>query len=461
MTSMKTYISVIVPVYNAEKHVKRCLDSLIEQSFSQFEVIIINDGSIDNSAEICESYTKKCKNFTMIKQVNQGVGYARNVGIRASKGKYIMFLDSDDYLDKYALETMYQYVVTASASVGKEADNDSDVSFSTDVYANGLGDVDMLICGFKRISEDEHYIGEHIPKVTGLLNKTQFLHHLLSRDILVSACSRLLKASVIKENNLEFCSIAYGEDYLFNLSFSQVINHALVCDYNPYYCRYSLKSAVTTFDQNYILAQAAFAKQLLNAINGIGAALINDEQKADYMYKELSMYVGSMFSLYQKTAYKNSIGGKPSFVNAHKTITLSANKNNTLILFGASTLGFSYLQYLYAAGYDQIVFTDNDHSKWNTVFEGCEVISPSDIEKYYCTDTSSRIIITSVYFVEILEQLLREGIIKSCSEIMPYEMSIPVEMAFVAQIDSMRNGEYTVSQDLVNALLDFAVIIRQ
>lgn len=97
---MKYKISVIVPVYKVEKYIRRCIESIINQDYSNFELILVNDGSPDNSAEICEKYSKKYSNIVLLHQKNQGQSSARNTGIENAQGEYILFLDSDDYIEQ-------------------------------------------------------------------------------------------------------------------------------------------------------------------------------------------------------------------------------------------------------------------------------------------------------------------------------------------------------------------------
>ena len=96
--------SIIIPIYNAEKYLNKCLDSIISQKYNKYEVILINDGSVDNSKEICENYCKLNNQFKLINQKNQGVSSARNNGLKKSKGDLILFIDSDDILEENALE---------------------------------------------------------------------------------------------------------------------------------------------------------------------------------------------------------------------------------------------------------------------------------------------------------------------------------------------------------------------
>lgn len=100
-------ISIIVPVYNTEKYLKKCLDSLINQTLKDIEIICINDGSPDNSLKILKEYEKKDKRIKIIDQENQGVSVARNNGIKIANGEYIGFVDSDDYVDLDFYEKLY------------------------------------------------------------------------------------------------------------------------------------------------------------------------------------------------------------------------------------------------------------------------------------------------------------------------------------------------------------------
>ena len=101
-------VSVIIPVYNLEKYIGRCLDSLISQDFSDYEVIVVNDGSTDNTALICDEYAKKYNFIKAVHKKNGGVSSARNLGIDLAEGEYIMFVDGDDYVTSNYISTMYQ-----------------------------------------------------------------------------------------------------------------------------------------------------------------------------------------------------------------------------------------------------------------------------------------------------------------------------------------------------------------
>lgn len=110
-------ISVIIPVYNVEKYLGRCLDSVINQSFRDFELILINDGSKDDSLSICNDYSAADSRITVIDQPNQGSSIARNTGLDVAKGDYIIHIDSDDWLELNMLERLYETAVKTDADI--------------------------------------------------------------------------------------------------------------------------------------------------------------------------------------------------------------------------------------------------------------------------------------------------------------------------------------------------------
>ena len=113
----KALISIIVPIYNVEKYLRQCLDSIIAQTYQNFECLLINDGSPDNSADICREYVSKDSRFRYFEKENGGASSARNLGIECSKGQYITFIDSDDWVDSDYLEVLYRALIEEQADI--------------------------------------------------------------------------------------------------------------------------------------------------------------------------------------------------------------------------------------------------------------------------------------------------------------------------------------------------------
>jgi len=114
---MQPKVSIIIPVYNVEAYLEECLNSVIEQTFRDMEIIIINDGSTDRSVEIIQNFAKRDERIILYSQENKGVSVARNRGIRQAKGEYILFVDSDDKIDKSTLQILFQNATETNADL--------------------------------------------------------------------------------------------------------------------------------------------------------------------------------------------------------------------------------------------------------------------------------------------------------------------------------------------------------
>lgn len=117
LIDMQPKVSVIVPVYNVEAYLEECLNSIVEQTFKDIEIIIINDGSKDRSIKIIQKFASKDKRVILCSQTNKGVSAARNTGIRQVKGEYILFVDSDDKIIENTIEVLYQNAITTNADL--------------------------------------------------------------------------------------------------------------------------------------------------------------------------------------------------------------------------------------------------------------------------------------------------------------------------------------------------------
>lgn len=106
MANKKSLVSIIIPIYNADKYISRCMDSILKQTYNNLEIILIDDGSSDNSPKICDEYAKRDKRITVYHKTNGGSGTARNLGLDKANGNFIMFIDSDDYIESNTIEKM-------------------------------------------------------------------------------------------------------------------------------------------------------------------------------------------------------------------------------------------------------------------------------------------------------------------------------------------------------------------
>lgn len=110
-------ISIIIPVYNVKPYIERCIRSVLDQTYTNLEVIIVNDGSTDSTGKICEELALGDKRITFISQENEGQSAARNKGLNLANGKWIIFLDSDDWLESETLQSMHDYAEKMNADI--------------------------------------------------------------------------------------------------------------------------------------------------------------------------------------------------------------------------------------------------------------------------------------------------------------------------------------------------------
>lgn len=186
-------ISVIIPVFNVEKYLKQCVDSVLNQSYKNFEIILVDDGSTDSSGQMCDEFSQKDERICVVHKENGGLSDARNVGISVASGDYMMFLDSDDYWDtKKCLEIVVSKLEQTI--------------------------VDMLTFRYKKYIESEKKYIDCLPsldenEVSGIVSKNEILTCLLKNGLYISsACNKVLRTKFVKENNLYFRKGITSED---------------------------------------------------------------------------------------------------------------------------------------------------------------------------------------------------------------------------------------------------------
>ena len=197
---MTSEISIIVPVYNSIRTLERCLGSLISQTMNDISIILVDDGSTDGSSEICDKYSLIDNRINVIHKKNEGVSSARNVGLLHCKTKYLMFVDSDDFVEPTICEKLYKSAVSNDVHM-------SCCGFSIDFYKNDkLYSSHMLIPKSKAIFEFADF-------------KSQFAY-LYESFIINSVCCKLYNLELINRANLKFPNdISVGEDLIFNLEY--------------------------------------------------------------------------------------------------------------------------------------------------------------------------------------------------------------------------------------------------
>ena len=190
-------VSVIIPVYNVEKYLRQCLDSVVNQTLKDIEIICVDDGSTDNSLKILKEYAFKDDRFIIIEQKNQGAGAARNKGLEIATGEYLYFLDSDDFIDLRALEKLNTQIIKY--------------------------DADICVCKNYDFIENENLLKEPywihgLKYIDGLeiFNKYDISEYLFN-FCNIPAYTKLYKRDFITQNNIKFQEIKSCNDVFFNL----------------------------------------------------------------------------------------------------------------------------------------------------------------------------------------------------------------------------------------------------
>ena len=217
-------VSVIIPVYNVEKYLEECLQSVCKQTLKDIEIICINDGSTDKSGQILKDFAKKDKRIVLIEQENQGVSIARNNGIKVAKGEYIGFVDSDDWIDPDFYEKLYQ----------------SAKKFDTDI----------ALAGHKSYIDEKS--GKE--KITVKYNKekviTNFNRKMSSLELCGAVWNKIYKPNLILENQVWFPEGRTYEDGIWNLHVFYLAKKICTVPKCFYHYRYNLTSIVHTTESD-------------------------------------------------------------------------------------------------------------------------------------------------------------------------------------------------------------------
>lgn len=270
-------ISVIIPMFNVEKYIEKTLNSVIEQTFKDFEIILINDGSTDRTVDICQEYLNKYNNIMLFEQKNKGVSSARNLGIDKANSKYIIFIDADDLLEKDMLEVLYEDIVKNNA--------------------------DMSICGYIIKNLDDTIIYHYNTNLYKLFDKTMIMQEFLRERLFgIALWNKLIKADIVKKHKFDE-SLKINEDKKFLFS---VISECKNVIYNDV-CKYK-----------YILrknsaATAKFDNRMFDVIK------VND-----YIFKTLKDCDSDIKSLISKNVISN-------YIMLYRIMTLASNRKEYIL----------------------------------------------------------------------------------------------------------------------------------
>ena len=324
---MGELISIIIPVYNSEKYLKKCLQSLLDQSYPYFEIIIVNDGSTDSSKKICEELSEKDSRIRVINQENSGVSVARNRGMSEMKGKYFTFVDADDYVNKDFLKILFESIIQNDSDMsvcGLIHENDDNTKIASSNYQDEILDTDKALISLLKNYCDNGIDGFVWNKLfkTELLGEIKFDTDIYQSEDTLFLCQYLLKCKMIsihksiqyhyvKNSTSCMATIGVGKKYYSKL-LSIIRMENLIKDNenlevkNAYFVRkcrflvdFSINNAI--YDKDNYLRKAQKQVRAAKKISIIRCKDINYKQKIYLLLLNMSVII---FKLCVKMNYK-------------------------------------------------------------------------------------------------------------------------------------------------------------
>lgn len=289
-------ISVIVPVYRVEQYLPQCIDSILIQTFTDFELLLIDDGSPDCCGEICEEYARKDKRIKVFHQENAGLSCARNTGLVNSCGRYVTYIDSDDYVKTCYLEELYKALPEDENLMG--------------VVAGGLdkcfpnGEIRTI-----HVPEQDIYSEKMYLIVTSLIDK-----------YVSYAASKLYDNRLIKRYNIKFVpSISGLEDLLFMLDYLVYSDFLFVRDYNNYIYRVGYSLEVLSVRINGFHAEYAAFSNFLSRVYAYQKAYILEDKSLLQAWNSLTVFFHKIILSVYKS--ENSYSRKERLCFLHQVLS--------------------------------------------------------------------------------------------------------------------------------------------
>ena len=281
-------LSVIVPVYNAEIYLRKCISSILQQTYKDLEVILVNDGSIDSSGRIAQEIADQDIRVKIINQVNQGVSSARNAGLRMAAGKYIGFVDADDWIEP----TMYEILI--NELTGRQAD--------------------LACCGYQTVSVNGKADVHDLQGLNPVMDRNTFIMHLFDapRTIPQSTCSKLFlrdKIDHLFDEDLIIC-----EDSDFLIEYAVNINKAVIIK-KAFYHVFNNENSATRIENGKTALGLATRRRMIERLACLNSQL-SDIAEKDYLDSCLQ-HCSNMKDNKKSEYYKIAADFLRDYVGAH------------------------------------------------------------------------------------------------------------------------------------------------
>lgn len=321
---MKHLITIIIPCYNIENYIKKCVDSILNQTYPHFELLLLDDGSADATLELCKVFEKEDNRVRVFTHQNRGVSYTRNIGIKEAKGDFVMFVDGDDFISSDFVEKHLEKTDITTWTISGMINVKNNLK-SENIYFKKL----LSLYPEKNISVDE------------VLNVLKYYS-------LSSPCCRLYSINIIRKNNLRFDeNVSYQEDLLFNLLYINHIENIQLLNFFGYYYVQHDDSSSSKYHQNFGYNDELFQKLTL-LIKKADDKVIVDEFVMNTMMKRLSniFHINSPFSKEKKMDEIKNIFNNQYFESARNYLKKSDLNPllRNILYFKAVYLVYIYFQ---------------------------------------------------------------------------------------------------------------------
>lgn len=366
-------VSVVVPIYNSEKYIEKCIRSIISQTYINLEILLVNDGSTDSSLKICEKMAEKDERLVVISQKNSGVAAARRTGVRQATGEYIVFIDSDDYVDP---EYVYEF-----AKIMQEV---------TDIVISGfcLNKEKYL----NNVEVGKYNININCPIISNMI----YAEDNVSRGIMTCICGKMFKTSIAKKiiENID-TRVYYGEDGEFIYKYLLDCKSAYVTDYCGYHYTSNSTSITHTVHEDFLININRLYLSLKSAFE--------DSEYKDVLMPQLEKWT---FEHIRVSCCFMGFSISPiRFILPYvKEIV-----DKKLVVYGAGDVGRDYVRQIKKECIGTLqLWVDRDYKNKRTYFNQ-KICSPSDMRKanfdFVIIAISKKELIT-----EVREEIKRMGI---------------------------------------------------
>lgn len=366
-------ISIIIPVYNVEKYLRECLGSILNQTFTDFEVICVNDGSTDSSLKILEEYSQKDSRFKIINQEKQGAGAARNNGLKYAQGEFVQFLDSDDYFEPTMLEEMYN----------KAREFDADLVVCSAKKVNEFGDV-------IENSNPQWPIKLDITPIDTVFNWKDFPDIILDMFCVIP-WNKLCKREMLVKNYLNFQNLSSSNDVSFGHKVKICAERIVVFESQLINYRYNHPKSISKTRAENIINVAHSAKEIKDFLirKGIFEKLEKSFIKTynNHFRAEISQSSDIQYHKFKnelKTLYPEFCKIFPNVLK-YDLITLEYLNNfignKQVYLWGASNFLKKLLEKEEKANPNILGIIDKNEATWGKSFGNYKIHSPKILDK--------------------------------------------------------------------------------